>query len=320
MTRWYALLLVVCLPWLVGWNVYARLNNPPRPVAAPDRSNLFLAIWLLEESSGDRVDALGDSNFTLTSVGGTVGNYTTDPPEGTAAMDVNNGGSVRYVECTDANCGGTTQTDSSGTSFSYGCWLRTPSTGNTLWAGKWVDGFTEGYFANQSTVPVACSIQIPSFGTVQDTYSASVSTNTWYHATCVFEELGGTDHIDALYNGDSDGTTNYTSTCCDNGAPFQLGTAGGSSVDFNGQQDECFFIRQALTEADDCWITACGPFGAHCACNSHNPSAYFPCSTDLDCFSAETPTALCDTTSGTCSGHGSSGCGAALPDCNVGMS
>lgn len=58
---------------------------------------------------------------------------------------------------------------------------------------------------------------------------------------------------------------------------------------FNGQLDEVFFIKRALTDAQIARIWACGVNGRACACSATNPAAYETCGTVANCAVAPFP-------------------------------
>ncbi len=327
-TRW--VLIALALVGL-GWRYQHIAGAPARtPLAAADWTGTSgLRRWRMEEATGaNRLntaascgDCSGSGCCTLSEngIGYDVEKDTTIFQEGTAAARFDPLGSFikEFLECTDANCGGSSLLDPAG-DFSFGCRLYADSTQTNNVLGKYDTTNTEGYRGFLDTGGTwRCGIANPSGADPLDV-GPSYSAATWFLGACVFDDTA--DTLEAFVDGVGSGSpASYTGACCDNTVSFSIGALVTPITGIQGRVDECFFVQLTLTAAEQFYVTHCNWTGEWCACDSSDPAAFLPCTTDANCQAGGgAPAARCDTTTNTCRGLSISGgtisaCNAAAP-------
>jgi hypothetical protein len=230
-------------------------------VALPSWASSIEGVWYLEEgstttraSSGSCTTACG-----LARTGQTTSN-TTNFMQGAASNTFD--GVNDDLNCTNANCGTALGATSNVT---FGCWTRVTAYPNNLTNATLLTRYTgtSGYalFLTWNTGVMQCTIN--STTVVATTANA---TGTFAHLVCVFDDTANT--VEPFRNGVSDKTAASVSTLSSGTATFNLGNNSGATQDYQGDLDECFVWKGAMTAAEVCRVCSCGIDGSLCTYNA----------------------------------------------------
>lgn len=193
--------------------------------------------WRFEETSGNAADETALGN-TLTAAGspGTISGKT----DGGNARSFN--GTTQYFNCTDANCGGTSELDYTGSGgWTVGAWVYTTSNSTTRdILGKVApsDFSYEMYIING--VP---GINVSATAAVWDAQRSAnqqIQPNTWNHIVAVYIPSTG---LDIYINGrQANGTFtgSVPASIRNSTAPFQVSGYNGATQLWSGGIDEVF--------------------------------------------------------------------------------
>lgn len=229
---------------------------------APNWTTNMVAVWNLDEGTGNRADATGNGH-TLDAVLATMpGNDTGQKMQGVASMLQQGTGGMRR--------GPDNALAAPTPPFSWGCWVRPTDTSSggedQTFIGSydfniggfylsWVDA-ANGYRSR------ACK----GFGVCQTAGIASTGVdNTFSHV------VGNilTDRLQLVVNGtqrdaDQIATGFFTP---DTGDWFYVGQGEQDTRKFLGQVDECFLFQGTLAITSSCRICSCGIDGSLCVCS-----------------------------------------------------
>lgn len=242
------------------------------PTPAPSWVSATLAAWMLDETSGTRVNAQGNASLDI-SLGANPAS-STDHMEGTRAVSV-------VTAPNDSHTAGNVTLSAP---VSLGCWLKDPG-GTTLTAAL-----------NNSLAGGAGIVQLMRGGgqvgfTVWDASAVQQAISVaaplaWQHAVGVMTGAGGTNR---LYTNGIQATTGVMTTVASRTGPLYL----GDNYLFLGLLDECFVTNTALAAAAVCRICSCGLRGEQCICNGpafvstgRNATACGSCTLPVDCSAA----------------------------------
>ncbi len=220
-----------------------------------DDSNL-VSLWLLEEASGARADAVGSNDLTDNN---TVGQSTADPKEGDACADFESGNN-EYLSITDA-----VQTGLGVTGNLTICgWAKPETNGvNGALAAKYTAGGNQRSYALylSSTGSVGATISGDGSATVTaESPGSRWSAGTWIHVAVVYD---GTDirvYLDgALASNGASNPATYSGGIYNSSAAFNLGAwNAGASLWFDGLLDEMAVFDRALSADEVAGIAAYG--------------------------------------------------------------
>jgi len=248
------------------------------PVPAPSWVSSMLAAWMLDEASGTRVNAQGNTSLNLTV--GSAGSTTVNKMEGAAAADISG---------TSLSPGITTTFSNLVSPFSMGCWGR-PVNGGVSYGvmmNKWPT--TNGFLIDQENAAYKfyTSVAGTSFAT-----TTPLVAGAYAHITGTY----GAPTMRLYKNGALADTKTTTGTlAADSALPFQLSTTQCGGCQWSGQLDECFVANVELSAAAICRICSCGLRGEQCMCSGtsytstgRNAASCGSCTLPTDC-SATTP-------------------------------
>jgi len=254
--------------------------TPQNGTSAPaDWSPPFVATWNFDEASGTRAASGGScsagSDCDLTD-NNTVTQDTTNFKEGVAAADFTRAND-ESLSCLNATCDELIAP--AGGSFTVGCFFRTDDTAgdqglfDTLEAGA-----TAGFAITRTTATSLMDFKIADSGGVI-LMTAGVDSwplNTWTHLVGRFDN--DADAMSVVVNGVQIGGTTTQDDIGASGDPFVIGS--NETIDPSGQADECFYIDQALTDAQICRMCSCGIDGDNdignekCLCSGADATVY----------------------------------------------
>ncbi len=239
------------------------------------------AVWFLDENgSSNRVNAQGTSTRDLVA-GASIANNTTDFKQGVASADPT-GTTTSFLNCTDANCGGTTALDFT-TTFTFGCWAVSDVTNNTRRiVSKGTTTTTANSTGYELTRNGSGDLQCWTGGSSVGFTTGTTPVSQWWHATCVYT---GTQ-IQPYLNGKASGTLTSSTAPTDTAGAFTLGSRSDTRTanqGWSGRLDECFVIKANVGASSVCRIARCGMGGEFCVCDGGTPANYHTCITDADC-------------------------------------
>lgn len=220
------------------WGPTKVSGNAAAP--APSWVPSTLAAWMLDEPTGNRVNAKGVAAYDLSVlVGVEWTSSTTDKMEGTA--------SASLTPQTERQTTGTF--GSLGTPISMGCWSK----------------ITSGAISNMMDRNAKPQLgrgggSVLSQFNNQDGFTTPVADNTWAHTVNVYQ-LGD---VGRLYiNGVQVATGTGPTTMPADNTMLRI----GDSWTLQGLVDECWIANLALSPAAICRICSCGLRGEQCTCN-----------------------------------------------------
>lgn len=235
----------------------ANLSVEEGSSLAPDESTTFIAVWYMEEASGNRASSGSCTTDCAMIEHGTITQDTTNKQQGTAsASDTES--TANYLDCANATCDEIMLSDS----FTVGGWLRPSSSGGgsgyLLRAGNGTTGYQAGIDENNDALD--CVVQT----TTQSSANSTLTDDAWNHVACRWDNA--TDEIQPFIDGAASGSpgtqttmTAWTSTAI---------AFGSTSNPLYGNIDEMFVIGQALSDAEICYICSCGIDNEQaCACS-----------------------------------------------------
>ena len=255
--------------------------TPQNGTSAPaDWSPPFVATWNFDEASGTRAASGGScsagSDCDLTD-NNTVLQDTTNFKEGVASADftkVND----ESLSCLNATCDELIAAP--GDSFSYGCFARADVDGSEIHfmevsnEASGLDGYK--LIRGEGLDTIDCQVSDAGGSVTGTGVTDAWPVNVMTHAVCVFDNSA--DTIQAYINGKTSGSPATQDDVAATSENFYIGTDAG--LDINGQTDECFFIKQVLTDAQICRMCSCGIDGDNdignekCLCSGADPTVY----------------------------------------------
>lgn len=233
---------------------------------APSDWKSYFYRWSLDETSGARVQSgRVCSNCDLT-ISGSPSGDTTNKKQGTAAYSGVAGFGQKAI-CTDANCGGPTKFDMTG-SYTLCSWIRPTSfavEGGTSirdWIGKSSFGSNSGYFLRTDADILKCGHgRGTGFTFASD--PGTLSLNTYVHACCQFS-AGSPGTLQLFKNGSAVGAPQTAANSTDNSSDFGISFSGNAIV---GQEDLPILYDKVLSASEICRICSCDDDGSLCDCN-----------------------------------------------------
>jgi hypothetical protein len=281
-------------------------------IAAVNWGSSFIAVWNMDEASGDRAASAGScssgSDCDLTD-NNTVTSSTTNKVEGARSAtftEANN----EHFNCAIATCDELAVPAAA--SWTWGCAGRSASARDDTIMRNMLFSPTSGYLlqrqGNSANNPIRCQVG-DGVATAATTDMGVTTDGTWFHAACRMDNSA--DTINVFVNGANQGGIAYTPDIGNPNTPFRV-SSNSTTADWDGQLDECFAINDSLTNAEVCRICSCQIDGALCGCigtayadNGRNSQTCsggsctgdgLTCSTNADCLSCG---------------------GCTLPDCNA---
>lgn len=288
-----ALLSSICLLLALPAMGQAHLmqNNSSSAAAATDWTGSFVAVWLFEDSDDLGVNEVGTTCGTDCDMAenGTPLQSTTAGQfmEGAGSLDLGPIDNDDFLSCVPSTCD---ELDvAAGENITFGCWNKTDQEAANAYT-NYRSGFSDKFYF----------IQIQSFqakwtcgiGDDTDTVQASGTEDLAEagdpisHVVCSFDNVG--DVIQLYYNGATDGSATQQDAVSGTIGSTSIGSAG---ADFDGQLDECFYIKDLLTAPEICRICSCGIDGSRCTCDGTSyvdagDNTYCGSCTSTDCNAA----------------------------------
>jgi hypothetical protein len=216
----------------------------------------LVSLWLLEEASGARADAVGSNDLTDNN---TVGQSTADPKEGDACADFEAGNS-EYLSITDAAQAGLGVTGN----LTICGWAKPETNGvNGALAAKYTAGGDQRSYALylSSTGSARAILSGDGSATVTaESPGSQWSAGTWIHVAVVYD---GTDirvYLDgALASNGASNPATYSGGIYNSSAAFNIGAwNAGASLWFDGLLDEMAVFDRALSADEVAGIAAYG--------------------------------------------------------------
>jgi hypothetical protein len=240
----------------------------------------MLSAWMLDEASGNRVNAQGTAARDLSASDGT------DPPGSTDRQE-----GARSISITAAQARHTSDTFPGLVSpLSLGCWFKmaaNPTAAAAFIMHHFQDGVAGTTKLNRGTSGAVNFSVYDSGGALKAVNSGVVTNNAWHHA--VGTAASGGQQV--LYVDGVQAVTAGMTTMSASGNPFYV----GDNFLYTGLVDECFVANLQLSAAAVCRICSCGLRGEQCSCSGtaftstgRNASACGSCTLPADC-SASTP-------------------------------
>jgi hypothetical protein len=261
-----------CGPAIVG------VPGAASGVAAPSWVNAMLAAWMLDETSGSRVNLQGTTSRDFANVDGTDPGSSTDHQEGT-----------RSISIVAAQARHTTDTFSSLVSpVAMGCWVKMAAT-PTNDAAMLMHNFAPvGGTVRLDRVANTGALQFSAYdsGSLQQkATSAPVTNNVWHHAAGTMTSGGTINvYVDGVLGASAAMTAAIASA-----NPVYV----GDNYVFTGLIDECWIANLAPSAASMCRICSCGIRGEQCTCSGtafastgRNATACGACTLPADCSAA----------------------------------
>ncbi|HSS55492.1 MAG TPA: LamG domain-containing protein [Gaiellales bacterium] len=223
----------------------------------------MVAVWYLDEASGTRVNAQGNTAYDLSAIVGTAANDPTNKVQGAASFLADNNSKVRRAP---ANA-----IAAPSPPFTVGCWARPTDPSGTFDSAEVIgshDFSVGGYVLDWTDATNRYGFLVCN-GTGCTTATSGVATgadNAWRHVVGVFANA---TTIRAYVSGapvGADTTVPGGGYVPNTDDWFEIGgVSAGTS--FTGQIDECFVDNAALSAAAVCRICSCGLDGALCTCS-----------------------------------------------------
>lgn len=264
-------------------------------------------VWFLEETgTTDRDNAQGTATRDLAE--STSFNNDTSAKQGTYSNSFTAG---PYLECTDANCGGTSALDLTG-AYTIGCWVYPTSSSNLrriIAKGTSTASVNStGYMMGRTS---SSTLHCENTTTESVSSASSNPVNTWTHSVCRWDATNLRPYIDGVASGSNVASVNPANVT----NPFRIGARSDATTanqTFDGLLDECFVVRASMSDAQICRVARCGFDGEFCVCDDSPTTSYKPCYSDADCKDYSVY-GTCNTTDSTCSGRAIS---CTLPNCD----
>jgi len=206
----------------------------------------LVSLWLLEEASGTRYDAVGSNDLTDNN---TVGQSTADKKQGVACADFEEGNS-EYLSIADVAQVGLDIVGDLSVCF----WMKSEAFGSTeqqVVAKYRISDSNRSYriVVTESTARIGVNLSSDGIGSVGAwTANSTVAAGTWYHIAVVYD---GTDiriFIDGVLS--ENGVNNpvaYSDGIFDSAAAFCLGRQDGGGYYYDGLLDEVAIFDRALS-------------------------------------------------------------------------
>jgi len=225
-------------------------------VAPLDWASSMTAVYLFEVTDLGR-DSSGNGLDLVPSFG-TASQSADDPPQGDFALRILLDGKLEGVH---------DELDpSDNPSLTFGGWVRLDQFDISA---ELIDNgdVNVGYFAR--LVPAQSSLECGAGAGAVKSSADSVVAGAWTHAVCRFDSAAST--VEAIIDGTVTGISPTSALMQAGPGEFSLGK------NMDGELDEVFITKQALSDAAVRRIYACGLDGAKCACDQNDPTKYENC-------------------------------------------
>jgi hypothetical protein len=261
-----------CGPAVVAVGGVTTTTLAPGP--APSWVPSMLGAWMLDESSGTRVNAQGTTARDLTVGAGSPSN-STDRMEGAASLNIT-------ATTTDLL---TNESFTGLVALSIGCWVKSNATNMTFAMHDWTN--SKNTFRLNRTLTGGYSFAVFNNNTTNliITSPNSWTTTVWSHVVGTLSAAGDM----ALY-------VNGAQVATGTNAPVAAANVQlyiGDNATYTGLLDECVFDDLPWAAASVCRICSCGIRGEQCTCSGtafastgRNATACGSCTLPADCSAA----------------------------------
>lgn len=250
-------------------------SGPPAPSWAPSMA----AAWMLDETSGTRVNALGNTARDLSLIDGTDPTSSTDHMEGTRAMSVTASQGRHTSDTTWADLL---------SPVSVGGWFKVSAAGKPV-MHQWdaAAGTFQLIFGGNNNWQFEVWDSTAATHTAQMAFF-SANTGVWYH---VVGTMSSGASVTLYVNGVQTAQTTMA-TATTRARPVDV----GENASYAGLIDEVFVTNLLLSPVAICRICSCGLRGEQCSCSGaaytssgRNATACGSCTLPADCSAATPP-------------------------------
>jgi len=251
---------ICCLAFVPG-----RKRGGGGGTPAPDWTASFVAVWLLEESSGTRLNESATTCGSDCNFGTLLGSPSQDATnyvEGSASVVGNRADGADQVLCTESVCNELKLYSP----VSWGGWYRQQQNGNNTNAfqakaySSPYRGYSLSHFRwGSPNHHYECTVE-----GITTTMSTGSALNTWEHRVCTYQD-DADDELNAYRNAVLNATPSTGAVTAGGGSYDPIGIGGGWGL--GGGADEQFVISVELSAEQICRIVSCQIDGSLCTCS-----------------------------------------------------
>jgi len=213
----------------------------------------MLAAWMLDETTGTRVNLQGNAARDLSIIDSSDPGNSTDRMEGARSMSITITGARHTSDASWADLV---------SPLSVGCWIKYTQGGKAVmhdWQTTVAGNFTLTAFPTAGG-RFEFQLRDSGVGTLTAVSPSVYPTGVWSH---VVGTMASGAFVTLYMNGAQAAQVAMSTTAAARNAPFYL----GDNSAFLGLLDECWVGNVLLSAASVCRICSCGIRGEQCACS-----------------------------------------------------